>query len=129
MAFCPYCGTAAQQDAGFCVRCGKSLPKASQATADPATRGQSRQHSACVTLKSLSEAGCLEVAQILDNEIGRILMQVGDSPLPANTGYAILSWMSPELLMLFCWERRPVKGYECHQTGTLTLKREGTRWR
>lgn len=131
MAFCPSCGAASQQDARFCVECGRALASGS----DPGVGRRGGE----VTMRSLIEADSLEVAPILENVIAAILYQVGECPirLSGPTGFGVLSFMGGSLaatskdadLMLFCWDRRPREGIPSNHTAMVAIRRRSGTWR
>ena len=131
MAFCPSCGAASQQDARFCVKCGRALAAGSD-TEVGRREGE-------VTMRSLIEADSVDVAPILENVIVAILYQVGECPIRVSgpTGFAMLSFVAGRLdatsqdadLMLFCWDRRPREGVPSQQTAMVDIRRRSGTWR
>ncbi len=101
MPFCPSCGAAANQDARFCVKCGHSLQTKSGAGVESQAQSRSQsQTSDVVTLKSLSLAERVVWPPIFADALraGTITQQdvlaIGELPLPRNTGFVIVSWLS-----------------------------------
>jgi len=131
MPFCPSCGTAATENARFCVNCGNSLGPGSPPMAPP------RKSPTIPTLNSLRESDSLLCAQILENHLHNILLAVGGSPLRSEgIGWATLAYISGSLpnnssevmVMLQCWDRRPGVGYPARMVRDFYIYRRGGVW-
>lgn len=131
MPFCRNCGTSIAETGRFCTNCGQ--PTDLQTTSQFATSGnqtQDREVSNRTTLNSLVQSDSLLCAPVLEEDLPGILYWVGESPLPVSgpTGFAMMSSMGSDKIMVFCWDRRPQKMIPTQSTGMFNIKKQGGKW-